>query len=343
MPLRTKSIVRAAAAAALAASLAGCSLLPKEESALAPPLVKPAQENYRTVKVERGTVLKRINSVGILESVSTDVIQLTAQGGRIDKINVRSGDFVKKGDILVQLITDGLDLQLKEQELALEKAKYAYRNARLSEGSDEGAVKIAALSLDIEQMKYDRVKEQFEGKQLRSNIDGQIVFVEDLKTGDYVEPFQTMAIVADPNKLRISLRVENMTDIGEADVGMHAEITLNDKKVTGKVVQTPSSAPQTQNKELAERYSKTLYINVDNMPKGVEIGTTADVIIVTKKRENVLFIPKSGIRSYLGRTFVRVLEDGKRIREIDVEQGLTSPTAVEIITGLEEGQDVILQ
>ncbi len=324
----------------LGSALAGCSLLPKEEEALKPPLVKPAEENYSTVTVEKGTIVKAISGSGSFESIHTDISQFTGQGGRIDEILVKSGDQVKKGDVLVQLILDGLDLQLKEQQLALEKAKYGFRQAR---GGDEQMLKIAGLQLEIEQLKYDRLSKQFNSKQLVAGIDGQVVFAESLEEGDFVEAYQTLVIVADPTQLRIALRVENPTEIREVDVGANADISVKDEKVVGKVVQTPSSSPNTLNKDLAEKYAKTLYIQLPSIPKGAEIGTVADVKIITQQRDDVLKIPRSGLRSYLGRNFVRVLEEGKRLREIDVEPGLAGSTEVEIVKGLTEGQIIVQQ
>jgi multidrug efflux pump subunit AcrA (membrane-fusion protein) len=324
----------------LGSALAGCSLLPKEEDALKPPLVKPAQENYSTVNVEKGTIVKSINGSGTFESIETDLAQFSGQGGRIDKILVQSGDTVKKGDVLVQLILDGLDLQLKEQQLALEKAKYSYQQAR---NGDEQALRIAGLQLEIEQIKYDRLSKQFNSKQLISNIDGEVVFAESLKEGDYVEAYQTLVIVADPSKLRVTLRVDNANDIREVEVGVSAELKINNVNVVGKVVQTPSSSPDTLNKDLADKYSKTLYIQVAQLPKDVKIGSMVDVKIITQQRDDVIKIPRSGLRSYLGRNFVRTLEDSKRLREIDVEPGLVGSTEVEIVKGLEEGQVIVLQ
>jgi multidrug efflux pump subunit AcrA (membrane-fusion protein) len=324
----------------LGSALAGCSLLPKEEDALKPPLVKPAQENYSTVKVEKGTIVKSINGSGVFESIKTDLAQFTGQGGRIKEILVHSGDTVKKGDVLVQLILDGLDIQLKEQQLALEKAKYGYQQAR---DGDSQALRIAGLQLEIEQIKYDRLSKQFNSKQLVSNIDGEVVFAESLQEGDYVEAYQTLVVVADPSKLRIAIRVDNANDIREVEVGVPAELKLNNVDIVGKVVQTPSSSPETLNKDLAEKYSKTLYIEVAQLPKDAKIGSMVDVKIITQQRDNVVKIPRSGLRSYLGRNFVRILEEGKRLREIDVEPGLVGSTEVEIVKGLEEGQVIVLQ
>jgi len=325
--------------------LAGCSLLPKEEAPLDPPLVKPVQENYTTVKVERGTVSQEINATASFESVHTFVAQFTAGGGRIEQMLVHAGDKVKKGDKLVQLAMDGLDIQLKEQELALEKAKYAWMQAR-SGGGDDEAVKIALLQMQLEQLKYDRLEKQYNSKILTSGIDGEVVFTEDLKPGDAVDAYQTLVTVADPTQLRLAMRVESAGTLQDVEVGFPATVTVrsdgSEETVEGRVVQTPSSAPQTLNKDLADKYSKTLYIQLPKLPKGARIGGSADVKIVVQKRDNVLKIPKSGLRSYLGRNFVRLLEEGNKIREVDVEPGLQSSTEVEIVQGLKEG-DVVVQ
>lgn len=340
LPRMLKPTTALAAVALLAATLAGCSLLPKEESALTPPLVKPAQENYSTVKAEKGSIIKRISGIGYLESVAMSYAQFTADGGRVKSVAVKSGDQVKKGDLLVQLTVDGLDLKLKEQELALEKARLAFRKAR---GAGEDEVRIATLQMEIEQIKYDRLRQQLDSRQLSAEIDGQVIFVENLKEGDVVGPYQILVTVADPSQLRVALRVDNATEVREAEVGMAATVTLKDVKAEAKVVQTPSSAPLTLNKDLQEKYSKTLYIELSKLPQEAEIGSSVNVEIVTQRKDDTLVIPRSGLRSYLGRTFVRVLDEEKRIREIDVEQGLVTPTSVEILKGLEEGQDVILQ
>ncbi|WP_209977254.1 efflux RND transporter periplasmic adaptor subunit [Paenibacillus eucommiae] len=335
-----KPLVKLCLATVVVSVLASCSLLPKEEAELTPPLVKPAQENYSTAKVEKGTLTKAINGSGTFESLSTDIAQFTGQGGRIDKIMVKSGDQVKKGDVLAQLLLDGLDLQVKEQELALERAKYAHDQAL---GGDKQTLKITTLQLEIEQIKYDRIFAQFSSKQLVAHIDGQVVFAESLKAGDFIEPYQTLVIVADPTKLRIALRVENPNDIAEVDVGAAADVKVSDELVKGKVVQTPSSSPTTPNKELADKYAKTLYIELPVLPKEISIGQIADVKIITQQRDNVVKIPRGGLRSYMDRNFVRILEDGNRLREIDVEPGLVASTEVEIIKGLEEGQVIVLQ
>jgi RND family efflux transporter MFP subunit len=325
----------------LSAALTGCSLLPAEEEALKPPLIKPAQENYRTVTVEKGTITQDINGSGSLESTHTEIAQFVGQGGRIAKMMVTSGSQVKKGDVLVQLNVDNLDIQLKEQELAVAKAKLSFKQAKLGEDSD--ALDIANLQMEIETLKLERLMKTFNSKQLVAGMDGQVTFVEDLEEGDFVEAYQTLVIISDPSKLRVALRVEAGAEISGVDVGYPALVKFGSQELQGKVVQTPSSAPTTLNEQLQDRYSKTLFIEVPKVPSDASIGAFADVKIILQQRDDILKIPRSGVRSFLGRTFVRTLEEGNKIREIDVETGIKGSTEIEITKGLEEGAIVVLQ
>ena len=47
------------------------------------------------------------------------------------------------------------------------------------------------------------------------------------------------------------------------------------------------------------------------------------------------------VRNYMGRRYVQVLEDGLK-KERDVQVGLETSTDVEIIKGLEEGEEVVV-
>ncbi|WP_274365943.1 efflux RND transporter periplasmic adaptor subunit [Paenibacillus thermotolerans] len=321
-------------------SLTGCSLLPSEETKLKPPLVKPAQESYRTVAVKKGVITREYKGSGSFESTETEIVQLKDQGGRIEKILVSAGDRVKKGDPLVRLDVDGLDIQLKERELALERAKQSLKQAKNS--GDEDSLKIAKLQFEIEKLKYDRLLNTFNSKQLLAGMDGQVTFVEGLKAGDYAEAYRALVVISNPSSLRLALSVDAGDKIADIDVGYPALVSVGKETFEGKVVQTPSSAPDTLNEQLRDRYSKTMYVELPEMPDGVEIGSFADVKILLQKRDDVLVIPRSGLRSYLDRTFVRTLEDGK-IREIDVETGIAGSTEIEITKGLEEGAVVVLQ
>jgi macrolide-specific efflux system membrane fusion protein len=323
----------------LAAFVSGCSLLPKEEEALKPPLFEPPQENHETMEVKRGNIAKQVRGVAVFESVKSEYYQFEDASGKLKEIHVKPGDKVKKGDLLVELELENLELALLEHELNLERAKLALQQT--IDAGDTASLKIRRLELKIAQMRYDDVVRQIEDRKIYAGIDGQVVFVEELRPGDWVDAGRMLVSVADPKQLRLSYQGDGNT-IREVEVGMEAHVIFGGKDYKGEVVQTPSSAPPTDNDQLREKYSRTLYMNLPEIPGSASIGQTADFIITTQMRENVIKIPKRGLRSYLGRNYVQVLEDNS-IREIDVEKGIETATEVEIVQGLKEGQLVILQ
>lgn len=339
--IRRSGLAALTASLAVSLALSGCSLLPEEESALKPPLVKPAQESYRTVVAEKGSIKKEIIAMGYFESVQSSISQFTSDGGRIEEILVNQGDEVKKGDLLVQLSMDGLDIALKEAELALARNKIAVKQAVLSEDDDQ--IKIAKLQGEIETLKYERLLATYNNKQLYAEIDGKVTFVEDLDEGDFVGAYQPIVIVSDPTALRVAIRSESSNDLKTVNVGFPVQLTYSGTAYEGKVVQTPSSAPETLNPQLLERYSKTVYIELPEIPAGANIGSSVDIRIILEQRDDVIVIPRSGLRSFLGRTFVRTLEDGNKVREIDVETGIQGSVNIEITKGIEEGAVIVLQ
>ena len=62
--------------------------------------------------------------------------------------------------------------------------------------------------------------------------------------------------------------------------------------------------------------------------------------IIIQEKEDALLLPPAAIREYGNRTFVLV-KDGDYRREIDVKLGIQTDTKVEILEGLEEGQEII--
>lgn len=320
--------------------ISGCSLLPKEEQALKPPLVQPTKESSQTYEAKVDTIVKQIKGIGKFESTQIEYHQFTGSGGRIEEILVRSGDMVKKGDLLIQFAIEDMDLIILQQELDLERAKVNLLQARKSE--DIQAIKLREMELKIAQLKYQKTSESIASKELVAKIDGQVVFVADIEPFDYINDDKVLVNIADTTQLRLIYEVSNASNISSVQVGMEAEVTHEGTEYTGTVVQTPSSAPLVEDRQLADKYSKALYVNLEEAPSNLSMGDSSEISIITEQRENTIVIPRRGLRSYLGRNYVYVL-DGESRQEIDVEVGIETSTQVEILQGLQEGQLVILQ
>lgn len=319
--------------------LSGCSLWPKEESVLKPPLVMPQKETYNLHEVKRGTLTKQIKGTGLFESSST-VNQQFHSTGKVTAISAKKGDRVRKGDPLIELEIGLGDIAVKERVRDLAKAR---RNLNLAkESRDEELIKIRILELDIAQNLLDDARTQLDGKTMKAEIDGVIVSMEPVKIGDTAEPDKIYITIADPRSIQLTYTSSGSDNLQEVQVGMPADIAYQNKQLKGTVIQSPASAPHTDQKQLHDKYARTIYLRLQDEEIRPEWNTSADIQIILQKKENVIVIPRFALSSVLGRTFVKVLE-GDSIREIDVETGIESLTEIEIVKGLEEGQKLLIQ
>lgn len=322
-----------------AAAASGCSLLPQEQAPLAPPLVKPAQTEARTVDAKLGSIARQIAGSGTFVPTNVKYYRFQA-GGEIDSVGVRAGTLVKKGDVLVTLDNEGVDIELLQRELEYERKRLALEEA--VKGGSGRQIKIAELDYRLAALLFEKTKEKASASVLTAAEEGIVSYFTDLMPGDRAEPGRVLAAIADPHAMRLALTTSNNPVLADIKVGMAAEVKYQGQVYAGKVTQTPASAPQTDDDALREEYARTLYVELDELPPDAALGKMADIAIVAARRDNVIVVPKAGVRTYFGRTFVQVL-DGERRKELDVETGLETATEYEIVQGVEDGMKIILQ
>ncbi len=320
----------------------GCQyILPAEEEPLAPPLVVPRDVDYTTVDVARGNLVNSVQGVGKLESVKLVDIYFTAGGGRIKSTNVKLGDTVKKGDVLIQLNVDDLNYQLSIAQLRLKQMENSYSSMekQMKRARDKTPLKNAEIDLQIQRLEVKHLKDQIENATLRAPIDGSVVYVTYAHQGSYVDAYTTLVRVADQSVKMLTY----MDDLNRPyfQIGMKVQVTLvSDKSTTeGEVVSTPFE----RDKYDDEKLNKMLFIKVpDEFLANTKVGQEAKLVLILGERQNVLKIPRSVVRTYLQRKYVQVLVDGVKV-EKDIQTGLETATEVEIISGLEEGEKVIVR
>ncbi|GAB4220013.1 MAG: efflux RND transporter periplasmic adaptor subunit [Spirochaetota bacterium] len=93
------------------------------------PIEETSPITIETYTVTPQTVTKKINLIGSIQYKDKAIIS-SKVFGRVEKIYVEQGNFVKKGQVLAKIETYPLELQLKEATAELEKAK---ANLRLAE------------------------------------------------------------------------------------------------------------------------------------------------------------------------------------------------------------------
>ncbi len=85
-----------------------------------------------------------------------------------------------------------------------------------------------------------------------------------------------------------------------------------------------------------------IIVGLENVPENLMVEMTADLIIQTEKKENVLIVPQEAVIREGGKTFVKVWQN-RQIIEREVKTGISDFSGkVEIIQGLELGETIIL-
>lgn len=325
----------------IALVMSGCSLLAKEEDQLEPPLIEPVKENYNLAEVKKGDIVREIKAVAIFSPAKSQELYFEQTGGRIQSIEVKVGDRVNAGQPLIQLEKGSLENSVEQQKLVLEQTKLLFDLSKEENVGDIERIRLTALDVKREELKLEELERQLRNTTLVSKMGGVVTFVDTLKSGDPVTAFQTLVTVSDPTQMQLVYETASVETLTAVQLGMDVNIKVGGQDIKGKVVQTPLTAPESGSSGTSERFGRMLVIQPDEIPENAEIGSTADIQVVIEKREQALIIPRAGLRTFMGRDFVQVLE-GESRKEIDVEKGIVTATEVEIVVGLSEGQQVIL-
>jgi multidrug efflux pump subunit AcrA (membrane-fusion protein) len=136
------------------------------------------------------------------------------------------------------------------------------------------------------------------------------------------------------------------TDVVKVKVNDEAEITLDalgpDVKFKGKVLTVDPASTEIQD---VVYYAVKVAIE-DSGNETIKPGMTADVLVSTDSRSNVLFIPSRAVltRTETDEKYVRVLLKDGKVEERTVKLGLKADDGkVEVLSGLNEGEEIVLR
>ncbi|MDF2720401.1 MAG: transporter [Paenibacillus sp.] len=321
----------------LASVQAGCSYANAAEQPK-PELLKPVKKEEDLYEVKVGNIAKQVRGTGVFVSASTKYYQYTA-GGRLNKIHLNPGDTVKKGDVMLELMPTTLFMQIAQQKLVVAKAEDTLDESK--KAGEPEKLRMAGLTLELEQLRLGQLEDTLAKTKLVADRSGVVTFLDFIKPGDSIAAYKNIVGISDPNDLLFMYSTGTAADLTSVERDMEAIVTFNGKDYKGTVVQTPRTAPITDNQQQNDRNARSLLIKVDSLPPDVQLGSQAELSVVTDTKENVIIIPRVGLRSYQGRNFVH-LKEGTSRKEVDVEKGLETATEVEIRKGLKAGQQLIL-
>ena len=172
-------------------------------------------------------------------------------------------------------------------------------------------------------------------------IDG-VIIKKNYNIGEQTSLASAVLEMIGKSNLQIEVDIPE-SDISKLKVGQDAEISLDafseDEIFAGKI--TFVDPAETIIQDVVYYKIKVQLDNVlENTSYDIKPGMTANIIIWTKKKENVLIVPARAVKSNNGDKYVEVLVNGI-LQEKIVTTGLRGDDGIEIISGLEEGDEVV--
>jgi HlyD family secretion protein len=145
------------------------------------------------------------------------------------------------------------------------------------------------------------------------------------------------------NPLHVDLRLSE-NDVAQVQLGQQVRLTiqsLGDWQTDGEVSYI---APAADNSNGLVTYA--VRVSFPDKEPAVRVGMTADLDIVTARKENVLLVPNTALLPKGSGRIVQAPQTDAQGRpidplEIEVRTGLSDGSQTEILSGLSEGQDVI--
>jgi HlyD family secretion protein len=284
----------------LALAIAGCKGRGKQN------------EQYRTEKVDRGTVTMTVTATGTLSAVTT--VQIGSQvSGVIARLYADFNSQVRKGQLLAELDPTPFQAQVEQRradltqsEVAAEDARIRYeRQRRLSE---QGLS--AQADLDAAKAQYDSARAQVQQSRaalsqattnlkytrIESPTDG-IVVDKQYEVGQTVAAsFQAptlFQIAQDLTKMQVQADVDQ-SDIGRVKVGQVARFTVDaypEDEFRGKIAQIRYNAQVNQNV-----VTYPVIIEVANPDGRLRPKMTANVTVDVASVKDVLRVPNAALR-----------------------------------------------
>ncbi len=188
------------ALALICALLSGCFMLPAEEQALAPPLVEPEEIEYKTEPVTFGDIEDRRTVTAYFEPMVSYNLFFTRASGRIKSYNVRLGQEVMTGDILMELENESIEKRIRDQELVVKRLESRLREAQ-GGADDEYALKSALVDLEISQNALSDTKAERRKVQERYDNNPSSQIQEELDELD--RRIRDQQLQVDKNELRV--------------------------------------------------------------------------------------------------------------------------------------------
>ncbi|WP_353114011.1 biotin/lipoyl-binding protein [Microbacterium sp.] len=341
-------------------------------SAVLLPSKNEAETITRTQAASVETLQQTVTSSGTVSPAINDDVNF-AVSGTVTDVAVSEGDVVEKGAVLATVDTLDLNAALLAAKATLAEAKDTLSNANdTNDGSAAAEARAAAASaaVDAAAAAVAEAESDLGEATLRAPAAGLIVRVN-VSTGDKITgssggsspagsaaasggtqgaPGASSSSSSGSSSTSAAAFTLVSTDswvvevnVGETDIanvktGLQVELTTSDSQKLFGTVTEVGRVPSTSSG--AAKYPVKIAITGDG--KGLFDGMDVDADIVYRRRTDVLTVPSAAVTTSDGKSTVTVVAKDGAHKKTTVEVGETAGGLTEIISGIKEGDEVLV-
>lgn len=328
-------------------------ILEQEESAL----------SYEFAVAEIGTVEKTVKLSCTYRQVDEQEVSFQISGRLVDQVYVEEGDSVKKGDLLVELSCQDLERRIEDLEYSIARYELLLGYTDINEEHAISALWVNYLNysgdrenldnmiestrqtyryqredyvdaIAADRAEMEQLQEELSNSRIYASMDGIVYDLKDNLDGSTSRQGEVVMMIMDTSEKLFETKVADAWNYFTE--GETVSMTISYGAAAGTYELMPWHM---------EEWGETqLFVIYEGQEDAVmEVGVSGTILTTEQKRENVLNVPITAVFSAEDRRYVYVLNDDN-LREVRwVETGLYGNSVVEIISGLTEGERVILK
>lgn len=332
------------------AALAGCSKP-------APPPGKPQTRTYRvtTIPAESRSLTYLVPATGTLEAHEVVTVPARVEGV-IEKLDFEEGREVTPETILcvidgekyrlerdqIAAQADGAKAMLEDAEATLQRRKTLRQQdaSFVSEEeimNQEATVKRARAGSNESKAKLAMAEKRVRDSEVRPPIAGAVQ-VKHVSVGQYLKVGENIATLVDARRLRLRFRVGEKESV---QLSPGSKITFTVGPFPGKEFVAKLVHVRTE----ADRITRMVEVlaDVEEAGSGLKPGFFATVRVEVGRVEKAVVVPEEAILPTEKGFVVFLVENGKA-KQLPLTLGLhTDDGGIEVLSGLEEGQVIVLQ
>lgn len=290
--------------------------------------------NIRTP--ERQSIKDTVKAVGNLRA--QQAVELTTEvSGRVVEMNLATGKQVARGQLLVRLDDRQAQADLQVAEAQLADARRQYERAqrlRTNNSISQSQVDELRTLVDVAEAQRESARTRLDNHRIEAPFEG-VLGLSNVSMGTYLSAGTGIATLDATDQMELNFAIPERF-IGQVSLGQAVQgITpaYPDTVFSGELVELGSRITE---------LSRTLPVRalIDNREGRLRPGQFMSATLTLRERE-ALVIPEQAVMLRGADQYVFVADDGSA-RRVSVTLGARKPGMVEVVSGLEADDQVIV-